>query len=346
MITVALDRVRRAHSSWPRRRAVDLRPLRDRHATGVDADRYRAAGTLLARIFLVQIFFYGATASPTALNARRRFFAAAWARSCRTSSSSPRCCRCPIAGDGGLAARRVLNDDRLRWTLGLGATAGIAAMALVLVPALRRPACASGFAPSSAIPRSGGCCRCRRGHSATCVANQVGDHRRPEPRRAGPASLARTPRRTSSSSSPTVCSPISIATTFPPDCSRRRPPRPSAFIDRSSLGVRLIALVIAAVWVRSVRSAAAHRRRGPRARRSSPPKTLSTRLGRLAGFALGLVGFSVYLFVLRVFYAARTPARRFSSTSPENLLNVVLALIFVSSLGSARSRACRSPSRI
>jgi putative peptidoglycan lipid II flippase len=49
----------------------------------------------------------------------------------------------------------------------------------------------------------------------------------------------------------------------------------------------------------------------------------------LAGFALGLVGFSVYLFVLRVFYAhqdARTP---FMLNLGENALNIVLALLFV-----------------
>jgi putative peptidoglycan lipid II flippase len=49
----------------------------------------------------------------------------------------------------------------------------------------------------------------------------------------------------------------------------------------------------------------------------------------LAGFALGLVGFSVYLFVLRVFYAhqdARTP---FVINIGENLLNIVLAVLLV-----------------
>jgi putative peptidoglycan lipid II flippase len=53
----------------------------------------------------------------------------------------------------------------------------------------------------------------------------------------------------------------------------------------------------------------------------------------IAGFALGLVGFSVYLFVLRVFYAhqdARTP---FIINVGENVLNVVLALLFVDRWG-------------
>ena len=49
-------------------------------ADGVDADLYRSAGTTLARIFLIQILFYGLVALANAfLNSRRRFFAAAWA---------------------------------------------------------------------------------------------------------------------------------------------------------------------------------------------------------------------------------------------------------------------------
>jgi putative peptidoglycan lipid II flippase len=53
----------------------------------------------------------------------------------------------------------------------------------------------------------------------------------------------------------------------------------------------------------------------------------------LAGFALGLVGFSIYLFVLRIFYAhqdARTP---FVINVGENLLNIVLAFVFVDRWG-------------
>jgi putative peptidoglycan lipid II flippase len=48
---------------------------------------------------------------------------------------------------------------------------------------------------------------------------------------------------------------------------------------------------------------------------------------------LGLVGFSIYLFVLRIFYAhqdARTP---FIINVGENLLNIVLAFVFVDRWG-------------
>ena len=45
----------------------------------VDADLFRSAGTTLARIFLVQILFYGLTGVGNAfLQSRRRFFVAAW----------------------------------------------------------------------------------------------------------------------------------------------------------------------------------------------------------------------------------------------------------------------------
>ncbi len=46
----------------------------------VDAGQYRSVGTALARIFLIQIFFYGLMAlGSSLLQARRRFFAPAWA---------------------------------------------------------------------------------------------------------------------------------------------------------------------------------------------------------------------------------------------------------------------------
>ena len=53
----------------------------------------------------------------------------------------------------------------------------------------------------------------------------------------------------------------------------------------------------------------------------------------LGGFALGLAGFSVYLFVLRVFYArsdARTP---FFINLLENAINIVLAIVLVERFG-------------
>jgi putative peptidoglycan lipid II flippase len=49
----------------------------------------------------------------------------------------------------------------------------------------------------------------------------------------------------------------------------------------------------------------------------------------LAGFSLGLVGFSVYLFVLRGFYAHTDTRTPFVINTAENALNIVLAVILV-----------------
>ena len=46
----------------------------------------------------------------------------------------------------------------------------------------------------------------------------------------------------------------------------------------------------------------------------------------LAGFAPGLLGFSVYLFVLRAFYATQDTRRPFWINSGENVANIVLAV--------------------
>ena len=155
---------RRARRADRRRRRSPRRSssgcTRSTPAASVDADQFRAVGTLLTADLPVQIFFYGAGgARQRALNARRRFFAAAW---------SPILPNLIIIVDAAVAARpparragrstTCSTDDRLRWTLGLGATAGIAAMALVLIPAVHaRPGCASGRGCSSATRPCGGC---------------------------------------------------------------------------------------------------------------------------------------------------------------------------------------------
>ena len=108
-------------------------------AASVDPDELREVGTLLTRVFLLQIFFYGATALANAiLNSRRRFFAAAWSPILANLIIIVTLLSLPDAGERTWSLGDVLTDDRLRWTLGLGTTPGIAAMALVLVPAVRR----------------------------------------------------------------------------------------------------------------------------------------------------------------------------------------------------------------
>ena len=104
-----------------------------------DADVYRAAGTALTRIFLVEIFFYGLTALGTALlNARRRFFAAAWAPVLSNVVIIAGLAIVPRVVEGKPNVGQILTDSGLRWTLSLATTVGIASMAIVIVVAMRR----------------------------------------------------------------------------------------------------------------------------------------------------------------------------------------------------------------
>ncbi len=103
----------------------------------VDADLFRSVGTTLTRIFLVQILFYGLVGVANAyLQSRRRFFAAAWSPILPNLVIIATLLSLPGAGSTDWELSDVLDDSRLRWTLGLGATAGIASMALVVVPAM------------------------------------------------------------------------------------------------------------------------------------------------------------------------------------------------------------------
>ena len=126
---------------------------------------------------------------------------------------------------------------------------------------------------------------------------------------------------------------MSIATTFLPEMSRAIAEKDRArLIDRTTLGIRLVALftvpagfALFALRRPIVGLALQHGE-------FSPDDALAASRA-LAGFALGLGAFSVYLFVLRAFYAhqdARTPC---VINIVENILNVVLAFVLYRRFG-------------
>ena len=125
---------------------------------------------------------------------------------------------------------------------------------------------------------------------------------------------------------------MSIVTTFTPEMatSVKRKDK-AAFIDRTTSGVRLIALLTlpAAAGMFVLRRALV----GLLQRGNYDPADALLTSRAMAGFALGLVGFSVYLFVLRAFYVhtdARTP---FMINLGENAINIVLAFALVGRFG-------------
>lgn len=315
--------------------AVALAPLIFRLYTispdpGVDPDQFRRVGTLLTRIFLLQIFFYGATGLANAiLNARRRFFAAAWSPIIPNLIIVATLLSLPKPGPTGWDVADVLENERLRWTLGFGATAGIAAMAVVLVPAVR--SAGLHWRPSlqfrhPAIRRLVALSGWTLGY---VIANQV------------TVAVVRNLADPGSGDArayfnaftlfvlPHGLLAVSITTTFAPEMARSVARRDRAsFSDQASLGTRLIALlalpagVLIFVLRRPIIGALLQHGEFTAANADTASRAL-------AGFALGLVGFSMYLFVLRAFYSHQDTRTPFVINVVQNVLNIVLAVLLV-----------------
>ena len=301
----------------------------------VDADQYRAVGTVLARIFLVQIFFYGLNALATALlNARRRFFAAAWVPALSNVVIIASLLLVPKVTDDAIPTLQdVLDDSTLRWVLGGGATIGIAVMAIALAPALIAAKVRFRFRPDFRNPAVLKLRTLSGWALGYVVANQVAVVVVRNLLRGGDGSAFAYSRAYLWFVLPHGLLAVSIATTFLPEMSSAitRKDR-TALIDRTSLGIRLISLVTIPagfglfVLRRPIIGAAFQH-----GNVSAEDALITSRA--LGGFALGLVGFSVYLFVLRVFYAhgdAKTP---FTINVFENAINIVLALVLVDRYG-------------
>ena len=295
----------------------------------VDTDLYHEVGGTLAAFFLVQIFFYGLSAIASAeLQARRRFFAAAWAPAIGNAVVIASLLLVPeVAGDGTEALGQVLTDDRLRLVLGLGATLGIAVMALSLVPSMVRAHIPLGVSLDLRHPAVRKLTALSGWALGYVVANQLA------------IIVVQNVLVRSGEGNPTGYTnayaffvlphgllAMSIVTTFLPEMSQAvNDRRRDRFIDRTGLGIRMVALfTIPAgfglfVLRRPIVGLALQH-----GEYDAADAQLASRA--LAGFALGLGAFSLYLFVLRAFYAhqdARTPC---IINIVENVINVILAI--------------------
>jgi putative peptidoglycan lipid II flippase len=303
-------------------------------ADGVDPDLYRSVGTTLARIFLVQILFYGLVGLANAfLNSRRRFFAAAWAPILPNLIIIAFLLSLPNAGSGNWELADVLSNDRVRWTLGLGATVGIASMAAVLVPAMF--ATGYRFRPNFDFRHPA----IRKLLSLSfwtigfVIANQVAllvVRNLAEP---GSSDASAYINAFTFFVLPHGLLAVSIATTFQPEMSRSvaRRDRP-AFVDQASLGLRMTALLTipAGVGIFVLRQPiiGALLQHGEFSAEAADAAQRA-----LAGLALGLGAFSIYMFVLRGFYAHKDTKTAFKINVVENLINIVLAFALVGRYG-------------
>jgi putative peptidoglycan lipid II flippase len=293
-------------------------------AGSVDPKHFRALGTDFAYLLLPQIFFYGLMALASALlNARRHFFAPAWA---------------PIVNNLIVIVvlvmmKRRRDDIGVHFSatllLGLGTTAGIALMTIVTLPALRQAGVHLRFRPNWRHPAVSKVVRLSGWTFGYVAANQVALIAVQNLARPGSGRVSAYVMAFTFFQLPHALLAVSITTTFVPELARsvQRHDR-TQFIERITFGLRSIAVLTVPASIGFVVLArplvAAALQRG-----NFDAADVVTTSRALVGFAVGLFGFSAYLFVLRGFYAHQDTRTPFVVNVVENAINVVLAIILV-----------------
>lgn len=297
----------------------------------VDANDFRTVGTALTRIFLLQIFFYGIAAVLGALlNAQRRFFAAAWSPVLANVVIICSLLYVPTLLDHEAPVLRdVLDSPSFRWLLGLGATGGIALQALILLPAIHQAGLNFRFRFRPLHPAVKRLFALSGWTFGYVLANQVTVvivKNLAVPGSGGQDAYAKA---STFFYFPHGLLAMSIATTFIPEMARAVARRDrEAFVDRTALGVRLVGiLTIPAAFgflalARPIVGALLQHGQFDAAAADTTSRAL-------AGLSLGLIGYSIYLFALRGFYAHQDTRTPFVINLGQNALNIVLAFALV-----------------
>ena len=297
----------------------------------VDPNDFRTVGTALTRIFLLQIFFYGIAALFGAvLNAQRRFFAAAWSPVLANIVIIASLLYVPTLLDkDSPVLTDVLDSPSFRWLLGLGATGGIALQALILLPAIHRAGLNLRFRFDLRHPAVKKLFALSGWTFGYVLANQltvVIVKNLAQPGSGGQDAYAKA---TTFFYFPHGLLAMSIATTFIPEMARAVSRRDrEAFVERTELGIRLVALLtIPAAFGFLTLSRPIIGALLQHGQFDLPASINTARV--LAGLALGLVGYSVYLFTLRGFYAHQDTRTPFIINCVQNAINIVLAFVLV-----------------
>jgi putative peptidoglycan lipid II flippase len=310
---------------------VDLYTLR---VHGPDRAQQQELATLLLRLFLPQMLFYGvATIATALLNARRRFAAAAFAPALNNLVVIAVFLALPRVATGPLTVESVLDDDGLVLLVGLGTTAGIVVMALALLPALRRAHIRLRYLPAFRHPAVVTLIRVSGWTVGYVIANQI-------------ALFVVTVLGNGTPGGPFVyvsayaffqlphgLLAVSLATTFAPELAsaalRRNREGLRAQLSR---GLRLTALAVApavALYLGLARPiVVALLQRG--AFSSSDAADVAD---TLAAFAVGLLPFSLYLFSLRAFTSRLNTFTPFWINCVENAANILFAFPLYAWLG-------------
>ena len=300
-------------------------------ADQIDADVFRTAGTALTRLFLIQIFFYGVTSIITAiLNARKLFFAAAWTPVLANIVTIATLLGIRNVSDvDPPTLAEVVDNESLQWLLGMGSTSGIIVMTLGMFIALRHSGTQlrwnfdlSHSAVKQLLRLSGWAI----GYVA---ANQVALVVIKNLAQPGSGNVDAYSKAYTFFSLPHGLLAVSIATTFVPELARAASQRDGQEFDRKFLsGIRLTALatipasIILFFFAEPVVELLLQYGNFDASATTNTARALS-------GLAIGLSGFSIYLFVLRGFYSYGDTRTPFFINLFENALNIVLAIVLV-----------------
>jgi putative peptidoglycan lipid II flippase len=296
----------------------------------VDADQFRRAGTAMTRIFLIQIFFYGLTAIGSALlNSRRRFFAAAWAPVLSNVVTITLLLVIPFTRDGTPDLSDVLNDHIFFFLLTMSATGGIMAMGLVLIPALKHANIPFKFTPNFLHPAVRTMVKLSSWTFGFVVTNQISLIVIKNLAEPGSGNQDAYSKAFTFFMLPHGLLAISIATTFVPELVRRvRAGDKDGFATWTTAGVRWISILTIPASIAMV--VLAHPIISALLEHGHFNSEAAHNTARaLAGFSVGLTGFSLYIFCLRGFYAHEDTRTPFYINVFENALNIVLAIVLV-----------------
>ena len=300
-----------------------------------DAEEFHRLGSALTRVFLLQIFFYALNAlAAAALNARERFIAAAWAPVASNLVAIAALAVIWSAHSGGTV---TLSDapigSQLFWWFSAGPTAGIAVMALIVFAVGIRV----GAVPTPRLRLSHPAVRQMLSLSGWAVgyiaANQVALVVVKNLAEPGSGQLDAYAKAMTIFQLPHGLLAVTIATTSAPLLARAVANNDAvSFATRFAANARMTVLLtlpcsivlflFAEDVVRLLLGWGAF-----------DSEAVRLTADALSGLSLGLVGFSLYLFVLRGFYSHGDTRTPFFINVLENALNVVFALALVGRYG-------------
>lgn len=300
-----------------------------------EAERQASLAVPLLIMFMPQVLFYGLTTLWTALlNARRSFAAPAFAPVLNNLIVIALFLALPRIAGGRPTLEQVRDDTGLLALVGLGTTAGIAAMTLVLWPAMRRAGIRLHWNPDWRNPAVATVARLSGWTLGYVIANQVVFF--------AVLALANGTGEGAVSAYtyawlflqlPYGLFTVSIMTTFTPELATHASRSDlGAFRARFAQGLRLGLLVILPATVAYLTLATPIvgllLERG-----SFTQASTGMTASALVWFAAGLPGFAVFLYTMRGFYAFRDTRTPFMLNLGENALQIALALTLVRPFG-------------